>query len=146
MNVSDDLFQLIKAMSKTEKRYFKLDAQKSGEKRSKQVQLFDAINKMDTYVEKKLAKKSFVKHLAVEKNSLYSKILRSMRSYRSDRSIYAQIKEMILDANNLLAIGLTDQSSKLLKKAKKNAYEVNYYLAILEINKKERHIAKVRRS
>lgn len=146
MNLNDDLFQLIKAMSRTEKRYFKLDAQKSGEKKSKQVQLFDAINNMDSYDEQKLAKKSFVKHLAVEKNSLYSIILRSLRSYRSDRSAYAQIKEMTLDANYLLAMGLTDQSSKLLKKAKKNAYEVNYHLAILEINKKERHIAKVSRS
>ncbi len=146
MNLSDDLFQLIKAMSKTEKRYFKLDAQKSGEKKSKQIQLFDAINKMDSYDEKKLAKKSFVKHLAVEKNSLYSNILRSMRNYRSEKSIYAQIKEMILDANYLLSMGLTKQSSKLLKKAKKNAYQVHYHLAILEINKKERHIAKVRRN
>jgi len=101
MTGNDDLFQLIQSMSKSEKRYFKLDAQKSTSKggKNKYVQLFDAINSMEVYDKVKLKNKPFVKHLSVEKGELYRKILRSMRSFRSDKSTYAQIKEMILDAN-----------------------------------------------
>ncbi|MEM9822067.1 MAG: hypothetical protein AAF985_13385 [Bacteroidota bacterium] len=148
MTGNDDLFQLIQSMSKSEKRYFKLDAQKSTSKggKNKYVQLFDAINSMEEYDEAKLKKKAFVKHLSVEKGELYRKILRSMRSFRSDKSVYAQIKEMILDANYLIELGLVAQAEKMLKKAKNLAYQVEHHLAILEINQEERYIARITRS
>lgn len=145
MTGNDDLFQLIKSMSKSEKRYFKLDAKKSkgNDAKNKYVQLFDAINSMDEYDETILKNKAFVKHLSVEKGELYRKILRSMRSFRSDKSAYAQIKEMILDAGYLSELGLLGQSEKLLKKAKNLAYQVHHHLAILEINREERYIARL---
>ena len=49
MKDKEDLFQLIKALSKTEKRYFTLDAQKVGRKKSKYMELFQAINDQDDY-------------------------------------------------------------------------------------------------
>ena len=148
MTGNDDLFQLIKSMSKSEKRYFKIDAKKSNNKgaKNKYVQLFDAINSMDEYSEPVLKQKAFVKHLSVEKGELYKKILRCMRSFRSDKSVYAQIKEMILDASYLTELGLVDQSEKMLKRAKNLAYQMDHHLFILEINQEERYIARMKRS
>ena len=55
--VSEELFQLIKSLSKQEKRYFKLYASRHviGEK-NKYVQLFDAIDKQAAYNEEKIKK------------------------------------------------------------------------------------------
>lgn len=140
-NQNDDLFQLIKSMSRTEKRYFKVDAQKGS---SSYIKLFDALNSMDEYDEERLQKKlkgeSMLNRLGTEKNYLYYAILKSMRSYWSDKSAYSRIKEMILNANYLLDRGLYEQSGKMLKKAKKLAVEFEQSLAVLEINKMERNI------
>jgi len=138
MKGNDDLFQLIKSMSKSEKRYFKLDAQKSSTAKTNKVKLFDAINAMEVYTEEKLKKKVFVKHLSKEKIDLYDSILKSMRNYRSEKSIYAQIKERMMDSDYLYELGLHKQSRKMLMKAKKLAQEVEHHIALLEINRQER--------
>ncbi len=136
----DDLYRLIQSMSKSEKRYFKLDTKKSGEQ-TNYLRLFDAINDMADYDEDKLKKKfqgeKFIKHLSQEKKYLYEAILRSMRNYNSDKSSLAQIKESLLDARYLYDRGLYDQSGKILKKVKKTATQFEDYLALLEIIKVE---------
>ncbi len=140
-NQNDDLFQLIKSMSRTEKRYFKVDAQKGS---SSYIKLFDALNSMDEYDEERLQKKlkgeGFLNRLGTEKNYLYYAILKSMRSYWSEKSAYSRIKEMILNANYLLDRGLYEQSGKMLKKAKKLAIEFEQPASVLEINKLERTV------
>ena len=54
MRNREDLFNLIKAMSKSEKRYFVLDAKKSGRSASRYLSLFEALGKMDEFDEGKL--------------------------------------------------------------------------------------------
>ncbi|MCI5083686.1 MAG: hypothetical protein MRY78_18455 [Saprospiraceae bacterium] len=137
MKSKEDLFHLIKAMSKSEKRYFTLDAQKTGKKGNKYLELFQAVNGMDIYDEAKL-KKKFTKSLPSDKAYLYEAILRSMRDYRSSKSRVAQIKEMILDANYLYERGLYSQCEERLREAKELATELDEQLELLEINKKER--------
>mgnify|MGYP000291865209 CR=1 FL=1 len=44
MIIKDELHQLIQSMSRTEKRYFKVQAKKSGDEKSNYVRLFNAIN------------------------------------------------------------------------------------------------------
>ena len=44
MRGKDDIFHLIKAMSKSEKRYFTLDAKKSGKEAAKYLSLFQTID------------------------------------------------------------------------------------------------------
>ena len=95
MRGKDDLFHLIKAMSKSEKRYFTLDAKKSGKEGAKYLSLFQMINGMDEYNEAKL-KTKIKKNLSSDKGYLYEAILRSMRDYRSAKSRAAQIKERII--------------------------------------------------
>lgn len=140
MKSKQDLYELIKAMSKSEKRYFTLDAQKSGKKDSKYFELFKAINGMDEYDEVRL-KKKFPKNLSADKAYLYDAILRSMRDYRSSKSISAQIKEMLLDATYLYERGLFSQSEDRLNEAKELAKSIDDQIALLEINKEHRVLA-----
>jgi hypothetical protein len=139
MKSKEDLFHLIQAMSKSEKRYFTLDAQKSGRKGSKYLELFQAINAMEEYEESGL-KKKFQNNLPSDKIYLYEAILRSMRDYRSSKSLAARIKEMILDAEYLYERGLYGQCEERLREARALAEELDDQLALLEINKEDRNL------
>ncbi|MCP3933495.1 MAG: hypothetical protein GY705_30870 [Bacteroidetes bacterium] len=139
MRSKEDLFQLVKSMSRSEKRYFTLDAQKSGKKASKYLELFQVINAMESHDEKKL-KKKFPRNLPFDKAYLYEAILRSMRDYRSVNSRLARIKEKILDSKFLYERGLYRQCEERLKEAKEMAELLDDQLALLEINKEERRL------
>jgi hypothetical protein len=80
---TDALFQLVKSLEKSEKRNFKLYAQRnSSSEELKIVQLFDALDKMDTYDENLLLSKykSLKKQqLSNIKAHLYKQILSSLR-------------------------------------------------------------------
>ena len=117
MKSKEDLFQLVQAMSKAEKRYFTLDAQKSGRESARYLELFRDISDMEEYDEAKLRDR-FGKNLPSDKSYLYDAILRSMRDYRSANSRSARIKEMILDARYLYERGLFGQSEGRLREAK----------------------------
>ena len=134
----DDLFQLIQSMSKSEKRYFKMESKKAGNKTSNHIKLFDAINNLEEYDEeilkKKLKKEKFIDHLSAEKRYLYQAVLRSIRNYRGDQSTFAQIKTMVIDANYLLERSLHDQAAKILDKAAKLAAKIDDSVSLLEIN------------
>ena len=62
------LFDLVKSMTMSEKRYFKINSLKHviGDSND-YIQLFDAIEKQDVYNEKLLLKYPFVKNLSQEK-------------------------------------------------------------------------------
>ena len=136
MKHKEDLFHLIRAMSKSEKRYFTIDAKKSGRRSSNYLELFQAINQMEEYSEQKLQKK-FGKNLPADKSYLYDAILRSMRDYRSSKSRAARIKEMILDARYLYERGLYHQSEERFIQAKELAQELDDQLALLEISREQ---------
>lgn len=130
------LYDLIQSMSKSEKRYFTLDAQKSGRRSSRYLDLFKSINAMQDYEEEKLSRK-YGKSLPTDKHYLYEAILKSMRDYNSSKSRNARIKEMILDANNLYNRGLYAQSEERLDQAKGLAQELDDQLALLEISREQ---------
>jgi len=137
----EDLFQLIKALSKTEKRYFTLDAQKVGRKKSKYMELFQAINDQDDYNDTVLRER-FGASLPSDKAYLYKAILRSMRDYHSAGSLSARIKENLLDARFLYERGLVEQSERRLEEAELMAQELGDSLSLLEINIQQRHLTK----
>jgi hypothetical protein len=136
MRSKEDLFHLIQAMSKSEKRYFVLDAKKSGRTDSRYLNLFDAINDMEEYLEEPL-KKRFAANLSSDKAYLYEAILRSMRDYRSQNSKAAQVKERLMDARYLYERGLYDQSTERISEAKAMAAELEDQFTLLEINREE---------
>ncbi|MEM9919703.1 MAG: hypothetical protein AAF990_16520, partial [Bacteroidota bacterium] len=134
----EDLYNLIQSLSKTEKRYFKMEARKAGDKsNSKYLQLFEAIHKMDKYDEERLKSKDFVKNLSMEKAYLTDAILRSLRNFHSEKSLAARMRDLVTNARLLQDRELYDQSLRQLGKAKKLAFELQDHLSVLEINKME---------
>jgi len=133
MKPSNELFDLIKSLSKSEKRFFKLQsALQSGDKNY--VRLFDTIDKMEKYDEEIIKKtfkgEKFIKHLPSEKNHLYKLILKALRSYYGDTSISSILKQEIKNIEILFSKALFDECNKFLIRAKKLAiqYEKFYYL------------------
>jgi hypothetical protein len=136
MKHQNDLFDLIQSMSKSEKRYFSLDAKKSGRNSSRYLDLFKAINQMEAYEEGRLRRK-FGNSLPTDKHYLYNAILKSMRDYNSSKSRAARIKEMLLDAKYLYKRGLYHQSEERLEQAKALARDLDDQLALLEISREQ---------
>ena len=84
MKPSNELFELIKSLTKSEKRFFKLQSSlQSGDKNY--IRLFDTIDKMSEYDEEEVKSafkgEKFIKHLPSEKNHLYKVILKALRSF-----------------------------------------------------------------
>ena len=140
MTPKEDLFKLVKSLSRSEKRYFTLDAQKSGAKNSNYLNLFKEINRMAKYDESNL--KGDFPNLSMDKAYLYEAILKSMRDYRSPKSKSAQLKQHIIDSKFLYERGLFDQVAHRLKAAKTIAQELSDSLSLIEINREERRLAK----
>lgn len=133
MKPSQELFRLVKSLSKSEKRFFKLmSSLQSGEKNY--IKLFDAIENQDDYDEeaiKELFKEeTFIKHLPSEKNHLYKLILKSLRLFYAENSISAILAEHIQSVEILYNKAHYSECGKLVKKAKKIAqsHERFYYL------------------
>jgi hypothetical protein len=134
---SDKVFQLIKSLSKAEKRYFKVYTSKqAGDKNNHQI-LFDAIDKQDEYDESALKKSlknpTLVRSLPIAKTRLYDVMLRALDAYHSNSSIDAQLKRTLHCAEILYKKSLYAQSQKLLDNAKKLAYKYDKHTSLLEI-------------
>ncbi len=136
MKPSTELFQLIKSLSKSEKRYFKLTSSlQSGEKNY--MKLFDVIESQDEYdeaiIKNKFSKETFVNHLPSEKNHLYNLILKSLRGFYSDKSAAAMLQEQLRNIELLFNKALYKECGKLIRKAKKVAYDYEKYYFLLDL-------------
>lgn len=136
MTPSSDLFDLIKSLSKSEKRYFKLQAALQGGEKN-YLKLFDLLDGMSDYdpqlVTKIYKEEKIVKNIAVVKNYLYQNILKSIRSFYQKKSIQLQLADLLFEADFLDKKGLYLQSSKLLKKAKKLALDYHKTDVLIKI-------------
>lgn len=124
MKPSTELHDLIKSLSKSEKRFFKLHSSlQSGDKNY--LRIFDAIDKQKVYDEEALkklfAKETFIKHLPSEKNHLYKLILKALRAYHSESSVSGVLKQEIKNIEILYQKALYVECNKLLHRAKKIA-------------------------
>jgi tetratricopeptide (TPR) repeat protein len=133
MKPSQELFRLVKSLSKSEKRFFKLmSSLQSGEKNY--IKLFDAIEKQTEYDEEEIKimfkEEVFIRHLPSEKNHLYKLILKSLRLFYSENSVSAILAENIQSIEILYNKALYSECGKMVKKAKKIAasHERFYYL------------------
>lgn len=133
MKPSNELFDLIKSLSKSEKRFFKLSSSlQSGSKNY--LKIFDAVDKQKTYDEESIKnqfrKETFIKHFPSEKNHLYKLILKSLRSYHADNSISSILKQELKNVEILYKKALFRECNKFLSRAKKLAreHEKFYYL------------------
>src|SRR6188768_108445 len=98
MKPSGNLFDLIRSLNKSEKRYFMMYA--SLQKGSKNyLKLFREIDSQKEYdeqcIKEKYKNEKFVRQLAFTKNYLSRLIVRSLISYRSGKSVDSNIHELI---------------------------------------------------
>ncbi|NCO62556.1 MAG: hypothetical protein GW839_03710 [Flavobacteriales bacterium] len=137
----DNLFVLIKSLSKSEKRQFKLYVGRLGvNEDSKFLTLFNILEKLPYYDEAIILKKGIVKkqQLSNLKAHLYKQILISLRLNPSHQNIRIQIREQLDFATILYHKGLYKQSLKILDKAKSLAIsneEKNIAYEIVELEK-----------
>ncbi len=132
MKASTELFDLIKSLSKSEKRFFKLTSSlQSGEKNY--LKIFDYVDKQKVYDEEELkdafSHETFIKHFPSEKNHLYKLILKSLRSFHSDKSISSVLKQEVKNVEILYKKALYKECNKFVSRAKKQAilHEKFYY-------------------
>ncbi|MBP6312354.1 MAG: hypothetical protein KA408_08815 [Flavobacteriales bacterium] len=126
MKPSTELFDLIRSLTKSEKRFFKLHSSlQSGDKNY--LRIFDSIDKQKAYDEealkKQFAKETFIKHLPSEKNHLYKLILKALRAYHSESSVSGVLKQEIKNIEILYQKALYTECNKLLHRAKRIARE-----------------------
>ena len=137
----DNLFVLVKSMTKSEKRQFKLYIGRLGvNEDSKFLLLFKVLERLKVYDEQVILKAGFVKKLQLSnlKAHLYKQILISLKLNPSHQNLRIQLREQLDFATILYHKGLYRQSLKMLDKAKSLAIknqEKNIAYEIVELEK-----------
>lgn len=120
MKISDELFQLIRSLTRSEKRYFKLFTSIQGGEKN-YLRLFDAIDAQTEYdeaaIRARFAGERFTRQLNVAKKYLYDLILRSLRVYHTEYAAQAKARDLVKSAEILFEKGLTAQARRMVEKA-----------------------------
>ncbi len=138
MRYSADIYELVKSLSKAEKRYFKIFAtQHTKGSNNNYILLFDAIARQDQYNEGKLRHKfreyTFSKNIAKTKYLLHELILKMLRQLHNGKSARSRIVALIESADYLYERCLFDQAYTNLQKAKKLVIFFEHYGFWLQI-------------
>lgn len=141
---TDKLHELIQSMSMSEKRAFKLFANRHtiGDQNNYLI-LFETIEQMSNFdqeaVERSLqAAQMPTRHISSDKNYLYNLILRGLSVFNSNKTTSLKVKELLHQAEVLYEKGLYEHVLGLLKKAKTNALRYELYPLFIEISFWER--------
>ncbi len=146
MKKKNDLFLLIGSMTKAEKRYFKLYASKHVDReRSNSVRLFEAIEAQASYdeqaIRKRFAAERFSRQLAVQKNYLFSLILKSLRQFHAGASPGVRVAELLHSAEILADRGLYELCDDLLERARQIAITEEEFALALKVSDLSRRVA-----
>ncbi|MEO1259754.1 MAG: hypothetical protein AAFZ15_13260 [Bacteroidota bacterium] len=148
MGKSDALFQLVRSLNGTEKRYFKTFYSKQQYNQDRKfLLLFDRMVEMcsqESYDEALLLKNLRgaidEEHLPYEKNYLYQAVLKSLRNYHAAKTPALKLKELMIDISLLYEKGLVADSFKHIRRAKKLALKYDFRLPLLELILMERRL------
>lgn len=124
---TDPVFQLVKSLTRSEKRHFRLFTKRQGANEGlKFLQLFDALDSLAQYEDEKIPelvpslKKVQLPNL---KANLYRQLLSSLRLYHSGQNPDIQLQEQLGYARVLYNKGLYQQCLKVLDKIKSAALQ-----------------------
>lgn len=136
----EETYELIKSLSRTEKRYFKLyTGFQQGDK--SYLKLFDIIDKQPKYDEKNIVQKFITKNkvsnLPAVKKYLFDQIIASVKSYGAYKDVDSVHTDLIETYKVLQYKGLHGQSGRLLKKIKSitlqdDAFIRHFYVLLME--------------
>ncbi len=147
MKPTTELFDLIKSLNRSERRYFKLNA--SVQKGNKNyLKLFEAVDSQTAYGEQFLKKKykneKFITNLTVTKNYLYKLNVRSLNSYYNEKSVDTKLNNLLNKCRLLYNKALFRQYFKSVQSGKEMAVKFemfSYQLEFLELEiKKDFHM------
>ncbi|SEK66027.1 hypothetical protein [Parapedobacter koreensis] len=136
MNKKGNLFLLIRSLSKSEKRYFRIFAGMGG-RDANYLQLFDVIDKQEQYDEEAVREKfkgeKFLNQLHVTKIYLTELIMKAMRNYHADSSVESTILDLIKDAELLFNKELYDLCHSRILKAEELADKYEKLPLLVEV-------------
>ncbi|MDH7447384.1 hypothetical protein [Aquimarina sp. 2201CG14-23] len=142
MKKNEELFFLIKSLSKSEKRYFKVNTK--GNEASEYLSLFNAIEAQKKYDETQIKllfkDKAFVSQLTTLKNYLRQRILQSLRNYHAKISIQAELTDILRNVEILFHKGLYTVCESELKRAEKKALNFQQDLLLFQIQDWKRKV------
>lgn len=136
---SNSIHELIKSLSKSEKRYFKIISSRHtiGEQNN-YIRLFDYIESQEEYDEDELFRhfkgESFLNKFSITKNRLYEAIMKALDAYHSSSSIDASIYRSLHGAEILYKKSLYKHCKKQLLSAERLAKKHDRYGLLVEIN------------
>ena len=148
MVLKESLFVLIKSLSKTEKRYFRLFCTRevSG---SNYLRLFDAMERQIIYdenaIKKQFKNEKFIKQLHVTKNYLRKLIFKSLRNFHENISKDAELKNVLRNIEILYNKELFSQCESQLKVARRLATKYELLIGLLEVENWQRKLHQTQR-
>lgn len=141
---TDALLHLIDAMTKSEKRHFRIFVNRNQTAEDALfMQLFDELEKLKTYDEEHILKKiTGIKKQQISnlKAHLYKQILICLRLVHRNHNEDIELRERVDYARILYNKGLYKQSLEMLEKAKSGALELNHYALAMEAIEMEKMI------
>lgn len=145
---SESIFELIRSLTKSEKRYFKLHASRHtiGEENN-YVILFDYIDKQHQYDEAKLFEdfkgEAFLNKFSITKKRLYDQVLQALTLFHSSGNIEAQLYRQLQSSSILFDKALYNQAKKILRSAEKLATKHHLTNVLLEIRKQSKRLLEI---
>ena len=139
----EPVFDLIKRMTKAEKRNFKLYATRlDGNQQAKFITLFDVLDAMDDYDETRVLQRAPIKkeQLPNMKAHLYKHILVSLRMLGVQHSPEMQLREQIDFSKILYDKGLYRQAEKFLERTQEQAAWLEQHSVELDVIEAQRRI------
>lgn len=143
--VNEALFDLVRSMSKSEKRYFKLMSSRHtiGDENN-YVRLFDFIDKQGEYDEDEIFRhfkgEAFLNRFSITKKRLYDHVLSALDSFHVSSSIEAQLYKLLHSADILFEKSLYDQSRRVLRSAEKLAQKHEMHGILLLVSSKQKRL------
>ncbi len=147
---SDKLYRLVKSLSPTEKRYFKIFVGTKIEGDKKYSQLFDLIDSAAVFDDEFFKSKIYKSQISESKKYpelkayLYDLILKCLQSFDEKQSVEARLNHFLQSVSALFKRGLYDDCLELLAKAAKIAKQYEQFSHQIDIIRWEKQLAYTR--
>lgn len=140
MTAKEDIFLLIKSLTPSECRYFKLFTQSTSNSKNNLL-LFDFIKSQDVYNEAEIKKhfkgQQFIVNFSVAKRFLYESLIEALKNYKNDISPRHILRSLMDTIAVLLDKDLVEQAYFELTKAKRIAGKNEFFDELLTLNRLE---------
>ena len=146
---SPALYELIKSLTKSEKRYFKIYASRHtiGEVNNG-IRIFDFIDQQNEFDEDAVhvhfKGEAFLNQFPITKIRLYEQIINALDAFHANKDTDAQLYKMLHSIKILYSKGLYDHANREITKTKRLAKKHNKIAILLQIANEEKRIIETR--